>query len=72
MWGENMHDNLDCFLIDICTGSVLTYEQSTQLWTVLGNKRRMWQAAEDANTLGYSAVFELAVSGRYQDQGENV
>jgi hypothetical protein len=59
--------DLENHLTDICTESILTYKQATQLWKLLANKRKMWRAAEDANKRGFSDVHDFAVAGVYHD-----
>ncbi len=66
-----MQIELDQFLIDICTGSVLNHEQAMQLWKIIGNKRKMWRAAEDAEKHGYETTFDFAVSGVYNNDSSD-
>lgn len=61
------YEELDGFLIDLCTHSVLTYPQANQLWKLLGDKHKMYRAGRDADKYGFEQAYKTATFGGYNE-----
>lgn len=61
------NNELEQLLMDVCVKTVLNYTQAKELWKVIGNKRKMWQASEDACSYGYDEIYKRASIGYYQE-----
>lgn len=62
-----MRIELENILADVCTRSILKYQEAEELWLILGDKSKLCRAAEDANKFGFEATKKRATMGCYNE-----